>query len=84
MRIGKFQITGGPNWQFYAVTAFFVYASFSSGSPWPILGWIAFCVLLVPLCLWIHRWNERENQKMLAEFSDDPYIQAKYGPKRPG
>lgn len=82
MKIGKYKIVGGPNWQFYAVTAFFVWASVENESPWPILGWLAFCVAIIPLCFWVHRLNEREDAQMLKDFPHDPYIQAKYGKKK--
>lgn len=75
------KITSGPNWQFYAVTAFFAYISVEKSSPWPLLGWVGFCIALIPLCIWLHKWNERQNRKMAEEFPLDPFIQAKYGRK---
>jgi hypothetical protein len=82
VKIGKYQITSGPNLQWYLVTAFFIWWSCDKQTPWPILGWLAFCVVLIPLCLWIHKLNEREDAQMLKDFPDDPYIQAKYGKKK--
>lgn len=55
MKIGKYEITGGPNWQWYVVTALFLYLSIAEASPWWILGWLAFNIVLIPLCLWIHQ-----------------------------
>lgn len=75
----KFKITSGPNVQFYLVTAFFVYMSYANWSIWPIIGWIGFCLALIPLCIWLHQWNQKENEQMLKDFPHDPYIQKKYG-----
>lgn len=81
MRVGKYEITSGPNWQFYVVTAFICYWAWSSWTVWPIVGWIVVWIVMVPLCLWLHGVNERANQKMLRDFPHDPYIQKKYGRK---
>jgi len=53
------KITKGPNWQFYAVTAFIIYWSIASESIWPVLCWIAFWIAMIPLCIWLHKRNQR-------------------------
>jgi len=81
MRIGKYEITSGPNWQFYAVTLLVIYFSFEKQSVLPIFFWAAFCVLMVPASLGLHRWNKRQERKLAEEFPLDPEIQKKYGGK---
>ncbi len=79
MKIGKYEIVGGPNWQWYAVTAFIVYASVENKSVWPILGWLGFWVLMIPLCLWIHKLTQPKHTfestvKKLADGLEDGSI----------
>ena len=81
MRVGKYEITGGPNWQFYFVTALIVYWAWSGWTIWPIIGWIVFWIIMVPLCIWLTRYNDRANEQMLRDFPDDSHIQRKYGRK---
>jgi hypothetical protein len=81
MKIGKYEITGGPNWQFYAATAFFIYLSITGETIWPVLCWILFCIAMVPLCIFLHKWDKKEDEKMVRDFPLDPYIQKKYGKK---
>lgn len=66
----------------YGMTALFVYLTWANHNPWWIVGWLLFNVALIPLCLWLHRWNHRQNAKMLEEFPYDPEIQRKYGKYR--
>ena len=75
------KITSGPNLQGYLVIALFIYWSYSSNSIWPILGFLGLFAVLVPLCIWVHKLNQRADEEMLREFPNDPYIQAKYGKK---
>lgn len=79
MKIGWLKIVGGPNLQFLAVTALFVSLSMSSGSPWPLAGWLTLSAALVPLCLWLHDRSARENRRLADEFPLDPEIQRRYG-----
>lgn len=76
------KITGGPNWQFYAVTAVVLWVCAEKQSLWPLAIWVGFCVLMVPLSLALHRWNRRQNERMLRDFPHDPYIQEMYGGKK--
>lgn len=76
------KITSGPNWQFYAVTAFIIYWCVNDQTIWPILGWIAFWIVMIPVCIKLHKWNEAGNAKILRDFPNDSYIQAKYGKKK--
>lgn len=78
MKLSEYQIVSGPNWQFYVSTGLFIYWSLAIGSLWPILGWITFCLLMVPTSLWLHQYNEKQQEALLREFPDDPYIQKKY------
>jgi hypothetical protein len=71
MKIGRYKITGGPNWQFYLVTGFFIYLSIQIWSLWPILGWLGFCVLLIPICFKLARWNEDEEKKRARERQEE-------------
>lgn len=72
------KIVSGPNPSFYVATAFFALLSWSGKSPWPIVGWVVFCATMIPLCIWLHAWNKKQDQKMLADFPHDDYIQRKY------
>lgn len=47
----------------------------------PLFWFSVVMAIMVPLCFWMHRWNEKANEQMLRDFPDDPYIQSKYGKK---
>lgn len=76
-------ITGSPNWQFYAVTAFFVYISYANWTPWPIIWWTVACAVMIPVSFALMKWNEgaekRHAAAMLRDFPHDPAVQKKYG-----
>lgn len=82
MKIGSYEFTKGPNWQFYAVSAFMLCWSIVDETPWPLFGWMAFCGVLIPVCILIRQWEEKSNEQMCKDFPDDPYIQEKYGKKK--
>jgi len=71
-------ITKGPNLAWYALTIFIVLISWNNSSIYPILGWILFWAALIPICIWLHNYNEKEREKLLKDFPYDPIIQAKY------
>jgi hypothetical protein len=83
MKIGKYECVGGPNWQFYAATAGILYWSYQSWSVLPIIGWALFWIILTPICIKLHEWNEREDAKMARDFPLDPFIQKKYDKSKP-
>lgn len=76
------RIISGLNWAFYAATALIIYLSWCHQSVIPILFWVVFLAISVPISLWLAKWTERENARLAAEFPDDPFIQAKYGKDR--
>lgn len=73
------KIVEGPNLNGWLVIGFVLLLSVVKLSILPILYFLAFLALLVPVCLWLHIVNERAGAKMLKDFPDDPYIQKKYG-----
>lgn len=82
MKIGKYTIISGPNPQFYIATAFFAWWSLSAGTVWPIFGWFLFWVVMIPLSIKLHEWNqkreEEHRQYMLTNFPLDPEVQRKH------
>lgn len=85
MRIGKHEIVivNGPNLNFYVFTALFLWLTVETKSPWPIICWSGGCLVLIPICLLLHRWNEqataRHRERMLRDFPLDLEVQAKFG-----
>ena len=75
------RITGGSNLAFYASTALILYLSWCNRSVVPILCWIGFLAVSIPMSLWLARRDELENARIADEFPHDPIIQAKYGRK---
>jgi Flp pilus assembly protein TadB len=75
--IGRFQFKG--NIYFWISTAFFAYISYASHSPWPILGWVGLLFLCCLFTPYLKRWDEKQRQKLLADFPNDYEIQTKYG-----
>lgn len=74
------RISGGPNWQGWLVIAFVIYWAIN-GTLAPLLWFMAIVAVLVPLSIWLTRWNEREDRKLADEFPLDRRIQEKYGRK---
>lgn len=60
MKIGKYEITGGPNFCWWVVTFVLMYATIITGNWWWICGWFIFNAVLIPICLWIHERNEKK------------------------
>lgn len=58
MKIGKYEITEGPNAYWWFATAAFIYATMTTGNWWWICGWFIVNAALIPICLWIHKQNE--------------------------
>ena len=71
MKIGPYKITGGPNWQFYAATLLFAAWSIHAWSIWPILGWLLFWVLMIPICFRLARWDEEQEKKRAKERQEE-------------
>lgn len=65
MKIGKYEITGGPNFCWWAATFMFMYATIVTGNWWLICGWVIFNAAWIPICLWIHKRKEKNNPKNL-------------------
>lgn len=53
--------------------------SLSSGSWWPIVGWIVVLAILTPICIGLNGWSERQTRRLADDFPLDPEIQRKYG-----
>jgi len=63
MKIGKYEITQGPNLTWWLVSAVFMYSSIATGN-WLIFGgWLAANVVFVPISIWLHNWNEKERKR---------------------
>ena len=54
MKIGKYEITDGPNVYWWIVTGVIMYATITTGNWWFIGGWFGVNIILIPLCLWLH------------------------------
>jgi hypothetical protein len=73
------KIVSGPNVNFYLITALFLGISWHNRSPLPFSYWIAFNLIMIPVSIWLYKWNKKQNQKMVEDFPLDPFIQNKYG-----
>lgn len=60
MKIGKYEITKGPNLQWWLVTAFIIWATISTGNWWFAIWWAVVNITLVPMCIWIHKRNMKQ------------------------
>ena len=67
MKIGKYKISGGPNLEWYITTLMFGWASIAAENWWLMGGWILFNIVLIPICLWLHKWNDKK-QKLHDEW----------------
>lgn len=67
--------------QFIILSMFFVVCSVGGRSLWPLAVFLIFCGVMTPLCLWMERWDRRQNKKLADEFPHDPIIQSKYRPR---
>lgn len=61
MKIGKYEITKGPNIYWWIATACFMYPAVTVNDWWFIGGWILFNIVLIPICLYIHKRKEKSN-----------------------
>lgn len=62
MKIGKYEITKGPNIQWYLITTFIIiWTTISTGNWWFIGWWIVINIVLIPVCFWIHKRNIKNN-----------------------
>lgn len=73
MKIGKYEITEGPNFCWWYVTFVFMYATITTGNWWFICGWFILNAVSIPICLWLHRWNEKK-QKLHDEWKKNEKI----------
>lgn len=65
--------------QFIILLSFFGVCSVGGRSFLPVGIFLLFCAVITPLCLWLDRWDRRQNKKLADEFPHDPIIQSKYG-----
>lgn len=59
MKIGKYEITKGPNAYWWIATAFFMYPALAVNYWWLIGGWLLSNVALIPVCIWLHELKEK-------------------------
>lgn len=78
MKIGKYEFVAGPNWQWYAIAIGTTMLSIHIKSLWPVLIWILFNILMIPLSIILYKWDVKQGKKMLRDFSYDLEIQRKY------
>lgn len=58
MKIGKYEISEGPNMYWWIVTGALTYGTVVTGNWWLIGGWLIFNALIIPISLWLHKWRE--------------------------
>jgi hypothetical protein len=85
MKIGKYEVTSGPNLAWYVVTAILIVVSIDRRTPLPVVAWFIGCVLMIPISFWLHKWNTaravRHRAFMLENYGNDPWVQEKFGQK---
>lgn len=79
MKIGRFEITQGPNIMWMLVTAMMFIPIVGHGNWWPLIAWFGFNLLLVAVCVPLHFWSRRRDRELADAFPLDPFIQKKYG-----
>jgi len=84
MKIGPYKITGGPNWSFFLATGFFAYLSYATWSVWPILGWLGFCIALIPICFSMARWDQAQEDRRKREREEELESMKELFRRKPG